>query len=628
MRVSAKLAEGLAAAHERGIVHRDLKPENVIVSNDGFVKILDFGLAKLVRPLSQDDTTLPHTLRGAVFGTVGYMSPEQASGKPTDFRSDQFSIGMIIYELLTGHRPFDRPTAAETMAAIIRDEAKPLRQLRGDVPRDLERIVTRCLAKDAHDRYASTRDLARDLREVRNMITAPSGAERASSARPRFIPRLRVRRIWPAFAAVAVLAVVIASIRFAPRPATTAQSLGVLPFRDLGGAADGQHFADGIAETITSRLSQSSAIRVAPLTDVKGTPKQIAARLKIDRFLRGSVQRSGDQVRLTYAIVDPSTGDESAGNTLTSNIAEVFALEDEAAEKILKALSAYDYAPRQKTSIGLAGANDQTAYLEAVGLLSTAKDEKSVDLAIEKLEMILPDARDSAVLNAQLSRAFLAKYSMTRQRNLAEEASLYADRAVQFDAQSPEAQLALGNARLTIGKAAEAVESFNRAIALRPNFADAYVSLGSAREMLGHAADAEHAYQKAIALRPDSPSAFNKYGVFCFKRGRYADAATNYRRVVELLPDSARGYTNLGAALQELGQYDEAIAAHRRAIAIAPSAISYSNLGTIEFFRGQYDEAAHAFEKAAALSPNRYDIWINLGDAYRLSGRQTDAAHA
>ena len=192
---------------------------------------------------------------------------------------------------------------------------------------------------------------------------------------------------------------------------------------------------------------------------------------------------------------------------------------------------------------------------------------------------------------------------------------------MQFDAQSPEAQLALGNARLTIGKAAEAVESFNRAIALRPNFADAYVSLGSAREMLGHAADAEHAYQKAIALRPDSPSAFNKYGVFCFKRGRYADAATNYRRVVELLPDSARGYTNLGAALQELGQYDEAIAAHRRAIAIAPSAISYSNLGTIEFFRGQYDEGRRA---PRAVPEN----WINLGDAYRLSGRQTDAAHA
>ena len=637
LRVAAKLADGLAAAHERGIVHRDLKPENVIVSNEGFVKILDFGLAKLVRTIGQNDTTMPQTMPGAVFGTVGYMSPEQASGRPMDFRSDQFSIGVILYELLTGRRPFEEPSPAETMAAIIRNDPKPLREIRADVPRDLDRIVTRCLSKDPRDRYGSTRDLARDLREVRNLITAPSGAERTSSARPRFLSRPKRRAGAIIGIALAVLTIIIAgrSAQRSSKTSTTAasnvRSIGVLPFRDLSGTTEGQQFADGIAETISVRLAQSNAIRVAPITANGTTPnfvQEIAKRTGVDRLLRGAVQRAGDQVRVTYAIVDPATNDDVGSNTLTANVAEIFQLEDDAADQILQALRVAHGSERKVTPTGLTRAADQSAYLEAVGLLSTAKDVKSIDLAIEKLQSILPNARDSAVVNAQLARALLAKYSMTRQSNYVETATLYAERAVQFDAQSPEALLALGNARLITGRANEAIDAFNRAIALRPNYAEAYVALAQAQEMLGHAADAERAYQQTIALRPDWWAGFTKYGTFCAAHGRYADAERYFRRVIELQPDSARSYANLGAALQALGRYDEAFSAYQRALAIAPSAQSFSNVGTIEFLRGRYDEASRAYEQATVLSPNSYEIWVNLGDAYRWNDRKTDAANA
>lgn len=208
--VATQVAEGLAKAHAAGIVHRDLKPENVMVSRDGFVKILDFGLAKLALPDSGELSAMPTLARpethpGTVLGTVGYMSPEQASGQALDFRSDQFSFGSILYEITSGQKAFSRKTAAETMSAIIREEPEPLGRLRPDSPLPLRWIVERCLAKDPEERYASTRDLARDLAGARDHISEISAGEGLLAA-----PAARGKRLNPLFLAVAGLAVGVA----------------------------------------------------------------------------------------------------------------------------------------------------------------------------------------------------------------------------------------------------------------------------------------------------------------------------------------------------------------------------------------------------------------------------------
>ncbi|HEX7254288.1 MAG TPA: protein kinase [Thermoanaerobaculia bacterium] len=245
LNVAAQIAEGLSKAHSVGIVHRDLKPENVMVSKDGFVKILDFGLAKLVEPESGEVSAMPtlaqpETHPGTVMGTVGYMSPEQASGEPLDFRSDQFSLGSIVYEMTTGKKAFERKTTAETMSAIIREEPEPVGRLRPDLPLPARWILERCLSKGREERYASTRDLARDLASLRDHISeVTSGAETMLAAPGKstrragrvaiaaglavaaalvggLVARLSQKAAAPSFKRLTFRAVSLANARFAP----------------------------------------------------------------------------------------------------------------------------------------------------------------------------------------------------------------------------------------------------------------------------------------------------------------------------------------------------------------------------------------------------------------------------
>jgi Tol biopolymer transport system component len=211
--IGAQAAEGLAKAHSAGIVHRDLKPENLMVSKDGYLKILDFGLSKLASPESGELSAMPtlakpETQPGTALGTVAYMSPEQASGHPVDYRSDQFSLGSMLYEAVAGQKTFQKNTAAETMSAIIRDDPEPLGKLRPDSPLLLRWIIERCLAKDPEERYASTRDLARDLASVRDRISEASSAAEGIVAAP-------VRKksaLAPILAGAALLALIVAGV--------------------------------------------------------------------------------------------------------------------------------------------------------------------------------------------------------------------------------------------------------------------------------------------------------------------------------------------------------------------------------------------------------------------------------
>ncbi|HEY6050930.1 MAG TPA: serine/threonine-protein kinase, partial [Thermoanaerobaculia bacterium] len=309
-----QVAHGLAAAHEKGIVHRDLKPENIFVTRDGRVKILDFGLAKLTEPQTGDSSSnLPTagSQPGVALGTLGYMSPEQVRGVSVDPRSDIFSFGAILYELLAGRRAFHGQTAADTMTAILKEDPPDLAGRAGPIPPGLDRVVRHCLEKDPEHRFQSARDLAFDLESLSDLSTPA-----ANRGRPR-----RRTALWLGSLAAA-LVLIVAGVLWRTRgtPAGVSgearqdrKSIAVLPFQNLSPDPENAFFADGMTEDILTQLAKIRDLKVISRSSVmryKGSQKPIqtiANELGVATVLEGSVRRSGSRVRIVGQLIDART---------------------------------------------------------------------------------------------------------------------------------------------------------------------------------------------------------------------------------------------------------------------------------------------------------------------------------
>jgi serine/threonine protein kinase len=316
LRLAGQVAEGLAKAHEAGLVHRDLKPENIKVSADGFAKILDFGLAKRISSHAHNDASDASTeisLRtapGIVLGTVGYMSPEQASGRRADARSDQFSFGVVLYEMLTAQRAFARPTTAETLSAIIRDEPVPLAQLNPAVPPPIRWIVERCLAKHPEDRYALTRDLARDLMSAREHLPELLAAKRTRAAK---------RDVGSA-------------------------SIAVLPVTNLSADLRQEHLADSLMDALITALTVVRGVHVvsrASCLTYKGQKKllpAIAEELEVEWILLAAIARDGNLVRITAQLVDAESDQNRWADSYTRRPRSILSMQEEVADTIVGAV--------------------------------------------------------------------------------------------------------------------------------------------------------------------------------------------------------------------------------------------------------------------------------------------------
>ena len=621
VRIVCEACAALGHAHERGVVHRDVTARNIMVARDGRVVVLDFGLA-LTRGASRV------TSSETAIGTAAYMAPEAVQGLELDARADVYGLGVVLYEALTGTQPFagERPEAM--LFAILNLPPRPPRGLRPDIPPALERIVLKAIARDRNDRYPSAEALLEDLRTLdlaglEGSTPAPHTPADESNLPPGLEP--------PAPRPIAPTAGVSDNETGGPDLHAHAARphplfLALLPFEASKQTDDPEPaataFAGRIAGTLSAALAGAGGVHVIPPSDRPLPPelrdtRSIARALGANALLRGTVARRGTQLRVTWAMVNASGGVQFAGDVVDGSIVQPFDLEDGVVASVRGALG-IEVAPaggRPASRPPDPAAEDR--FIQAQRYLQRYDQETSVDGAIGLLEQLMTSEGDSALRCATLSRAYLAKYQLTRQRVWEGRAAAACDRATRLNADLPEVLAAVGDLHFNAGNYAEAIMDYRRALGFKPELFEAMLGLARALEASGQKAEAEATCRRAIEMKPDDWRGYSWMGVIHFNHGDHARALTSWHRVIELTPDNVRGHRNLGSAFFRMDRIEDALSAYRASLEIQPNDTAYTNIGTALYLLGRYEEAIAAFEKAIALNPTNPLWWGNLGNACR-----------
>ena len=572
--VLAQAADALAKAHSAGIVHRDLKPENIMITSDGYAKVLDFGLAKqLVSPaenVSQFPTMRYQTQEGLVLGTVGYVSPEQARGTAVDHRSDIFSFGCILYEALSGKRPFEAPGVVDTLHQVIHSRPAAVPE---EVPREVKKVIDRCLAKNPEDRYASMKEVAEGLREsTKSFVVPPTPARRTK-------PRSS-----------------------ASRASSRLKSIAVLPFTNSSNDSEMDYLSDGLTESIIMNLSVVRSLKVMARSTVftyKGrdvTPQQVGRELRVGSVVTGRVQRRGEELLVNIELVNARDGSQLWGDRYRRAFSDVLDLQEEIATHISDSLKVQLSAVERQRF-----ARRQTKRSDAFELYLKGRYHANKRTS-EGVRLAMDYFKQAIALDPKYARAY---------SGLSECYVILAGRALA----RPEEGYPL------------AEEAARMAINLDPSLGEAHASLASLQlHYHWNWKEAERSFVEAIRLNPSYPTAHHWYSVFLNVMGRHDEAVEEARAAVELDPLSRLLNVHLADVLFYAGRIDDAFEQTRRTLELDQNFfLAHLMLGRCYDAVGQHEIAIACYERAIEIEGRYPELLAAIAHAHADLGRKDQA---